>query len=221
MNSFLSCRRVVGQWMIILLMPLALTLTSLYVFMSPQFVAWQYARPDFPLADRFTPEARLAHSLATLRYVRGEITLHDLVNLGVYNDREIKHLVDVRNVTRTMFVLHPLALALILVAILLLARHPATRSLAGRAILQGGILTLALVTAVGLFALVAFDAFFVAFHRLFFEGDSWLFNYSDSLIQFYPEPFWMTAAYGIALFVALEGGIVAGLGWLWLRVLAK
>lgn len=209
------------QWTIVLLMPILLTLTSLYVFMSPAFIAWQYARPDFPPAQRFTPEARLANSIATLRYVRGDLSLQDLKNLGVYNDREIKHLVDVQNVTRAMFILHPLALVLILVAGFMLIRNPLTRRQAARGILYGGLLTLALVGGIGLFSVLAFDAFFVAFHRLFFEGDTWLFNYSDSLIQFYPEPFWMTAAYGIALFVLTAGGLVTGLGWYVSRLLAR
>jgi len=59
--------------------------------------------------------------------------------------------------------------------------------------------------------LVAFNAFFVAFHRLFFIGDSWMFEYTDSLIQFYPQPFWVDASLGIVIFIVLEVVILAGI----------
>ena len=75
-----------------------------------------------------------------------------------------------------------------------------------------------LVTAIGLFSVFAFDAFFIAFHGVFFKGDTWLFNYSDSLIQFYPELFWMKASYGIALFVLFGAILFTALGaWLMRR----
>src|SRR5512132_2272830 len=92
------------QWCITLPMPLFLLLgVSLYLVMTPQFIEWQYSRPDFPPADLFTPEARSYNSVQTVRYTRGEISEQDLINLKVYNDREIKHLVDVYNVSRIMF----------------------------------------------------------------------------------------------------------------------
>src|SRR5262245_8224538 len=103
------------QWMIIILMPIFLTITSLYIFITPQFIEWQYARPDFPHAELFTDEARLYNSVQTVRYTRGEISLQDLINLGVYNDREIKHLVDVEVVTRNLFIIQPISLVLILI----------------------------------------------------------------------------------------------------------
>ena len=195
-------------WVIALLMPIALTLGSLYIFMTPQFIDWQYSRPDFPPADRFTPEARSYNAIQTVRYVRGEISEQDLKNLGVYIESEIKHLVDVYNVSRVMFIVEPLAVLLIVGSLVVLWRSPATRFQAARGLFLGGIFTFIFIGAIGLFSLVAFDSFFVTFHRIFFEGDTWLFNYSDSLIQFYPEVFWMAASYGIALFVLL-GAVIA------------
>src|SRR5581483_1757070 len=149
--------------------------------------------------------------------VRGEISEQDLINLGVYNDREIKHLVDVYNVSRVMFIVEPVGWVIILVALALLWRAPATRRYAASALFNGGILTFVFIGAIGLFSLFAFDAFFVTFHRIFFEGESWIFFTTDSLIQFYPEVFWMTAAYGIALFVLAGAVIVTALGGYLLR----
>ena len=38
--------------------------------------------------------------------------------------------------------------------------------------------------------LLGFDGFFTRFHEVFFEGDSWRFSTTDTLIRIYPEQFW-------------------------------
>jgi integral membrane protein (TIGR01906 family) len=209
------------SWVIILLMPLLVILTALYVFMTPGFVQFEYSQPGFPLAERFTPEARYYNSVQTVRYVWGQISLGDLENLGVYNEREIKHLVDVQNVAHGALIVHAVSALLILLALVTLARSRSTRIWAARALVTGSVLTLVVIGAIGVFSVVAFDQFFVLFHHIFFEGNSWLFNYTDSLIQFYPEPFWETAAYGIALFVAAVSILIGIVGWLWQRSLLR
>lgn len=88
---------------------------------------------------------------------------------------------------------------------------------AARSLFNGAVLTLAIFGALGLFALVAFNTFFVAFHRIFFVGDSWMFAFTDSLIQFYPQPFWVDASLGIVVFTVLEAIIVLGITFRWLR----
>lgn len=206
------------QWLITLLLPYVLVISSLYIFMTPQFIQWQYAQPDFPPADLFTPAQREYNAIETVLYTRGERTEAQLRALGVYNEREIKHLVDVYKVSSPLLFLNPIFIFMIALAFILLWRKKETRTRAGKGLFYGGILTFVLVTLVGLFAVFAFDRFFVAFHRVFFEGDTWLFNLSDSLIQFYPVLFWMKAVYGIALFILFGALLVTGLGaWLMRR----
>jgi integral membrane protein (TIGR01906 family) len=208
------------QWVLTLLMPYVLVISSLYIFMTPQLIEWQYAQPDFPPADRFTPDQRTYNAIETLLYTRGERTEQQLRDLGVYNDREIKHLVDVYKVTRPLLLLNPIFILAMVVAFILLWRSPATRRHAGTGLMFGGILTFILVALIGFFAVFSFDTYFVAFHHVFFEGDTWLFNYSDSLIQFYPELFWMRASYGIALFVMGGAILFTALGaWLMRRAM--
>src|SRR5919199_5212480 len=97
------------SWAIILLLPFFIVLSSLYISMSPGFIQYEYAQPGFPPAERFTAPARVYNAVQTVRYVRGEISLTDLKNLGVYNDREIKHLVDVERVARSALLFHALS----------------------------------------------------------------------------------------------------------------
>jgi integral membrane protein (TIGR01906 family) len=76
-----------------------------------------------------------------------------------------------------------------------------------------------LLAAAGALAYTAWDAFFVFFHRVFFSGDSWLFAYSDTLIQLFPVDFWMDATWALVLPAILESlvlGALAG-GALWRR----
>lgn len=201
------------SWVIILLMPFLIILTSLYVFMTTQFIQWQYSLPNFPPSERFTSDSRYYNATESLEYVWGRRTLAQLEGLGVYNDREVKHLVDVQNVTRGALTFHALSALLIALSLIILWRNPNTRLDAARSLFYGGAFSLVVIVAIGFFSLVAFDQFFVTFHHIFFEGDSWLFNNSDSLIQFYPEPFWEAAFYGVALFSSVFAILVMAFGW--------
>ena len=58
---------------------------------------------------------------------------------------------------------------------------------------------------------VAWNSFFVDFHGVLFEGDSWRFSRTDTLLRLYPDEFWMGVAAWIAgLTVALAIAIVVG-----------
>lgn len=207
------------SWVIIVLMPFFLILTPMYIFTTQGFVQFEYSQSSFPASERFTADERYYNSVQTVRYVWGQITLADLNALGVYNGREIKHLVDVQNVARSALAFHAISGLLIVLGLIVLSRSAFTRPVAARSLVIGAILTLIVIAAIGIFSVVAFDQFFITFHHLFFEGDSWLFEYTDSLIQFYPEPFWEAASYGFALFVAAAAVVVGLVGWVWQRQL--
>ena len=59
---------------------------------------------------------------------------------------------------------------------------------------------------------LAWNWFFVFFHRIFFTGDTWLFLYSDSLIRLFPEMFWQDC------FVTLGVGTGLSAAALWVVV---
>jgi integral membrane protein (TIGR01906 family) len=75
-----------------------------------------------------------------------------------------------------------------------------------------------LAVVIGLIVLIGiainpnvFWGFFTAFHQLFFEGDTWLFLYSDTLIRLFPLRFWQDA-FLLAAVIALGGGVALGTG---------
>lgn len=204
-------------FMLVLVVGIApfLILSNIFLFMTPNWLDYEYAKPDFPKADLFNDTSRRYNAAESIEYIRGNRTLAQFKALGVYQDREIKHMVDVRNLVDKVKVIDPAIGALLLIALGALAWRRATRATAARGLLRGGVLTVALFGAAGLFALVGFNTFFTDFHRIFFEGDSWLFLYTDSLIQFYPLPFWFDTSIALIGLTILEALVIGAIGWLW------
>lgn len=205
--------------LLVVAVPPFLVLTNVNLFMTPQFIYYEYGKSDFPASSRYDPAARTKFAVETVRYTRGELSDADLKNLGVYNERELGHMRDVQDIAVPALLLDYALGAIIGLAALILWRK-GRPAVARRGLFNGAGVTLAVFGALGLFALVAFNAFFVAFHRVFFVGDSWLFAYTDSLIQFYPQPLWVDASLGIVIFTVLEAIVVAGITFPKVRRLA-
>jgi len=198
---------------ITLSIPVVLILTNVFIFMTPEWLAYQYSKPDFPPSVRFTPAERYHFASESIEYVRGNRTLEQFKALGVYDEREIKHMIDVRELVDRVKIVLPLTALLLVGALVTLAREKTHRALAARSVLNGAILTVGIFVVLGLFAAVGFQTFFTLFHRVFFEGDSWLFNYTDSLIQFYPLPFWFETSLALIGLTVFEAMVVGWLGW--------
>jgi integral membrane protein (TIGR01906 family) len=200
---------------LVLCIPPLLLLSPLYVLATNSFVHYEYSKPDFPPADLYSTAERLTLAEATVHYLRsgtGPDYLWELRSQGqdVYNPREVQHLVDVKGVMRGAFWLHGICAVLAIAAVALLWRQPQGRSSVWRAVYQGCALLLTLLAIVGVLALTNFDLFFVLFHRLFFHGDTWLFAYSDTLIQLFPVQFWMDATVGLAV-PGVAASVVVGM----------
>jgi len=195
--------------------PPFLILSNIFLFMTPQWLDYEYGKPDFPKAQLFDDTDRRYNAAEYIEYLRGNRTLEQFKALDVYQDREIKHMVDVRNLVDKVKVIDPVLGVLLVVALVALTWKTATRALAARGLLSGGGLTILLFCAIGLFAATGFNTFFTDFHRIFYEGDSWLFLYTDSLIQFYPLPFWFDTSIALVGLTIVEAIVIAAIGWLW------
>ncbi len=129
-----------------------------------------------------------------------------------YNDREVKHMVDVRGVTAGALWVWGGALALVALAVGLLAYtgHTATLRLG---VLQGAALTWGLFIFVVAFIGLGFNTFFTLFHQVFFAEGTWSFLWSDSLIRLFPLKFWFDAFLFVGLATLAEAAIAAALAW--------
>lgn len=78
--------------------------------------------------------------------------------------------------------------------------------------LWGGLLTLALVVAVGLFALIGFDALFLKFHQLSFSNDFWQLDpRRDYLVMLFPQGFWFDATMRVAVMAVGSALVLVGI----------
>lgn len=196
-------------------------LTSVRLLLTRTFIRLEYALPGFPPDPYgFTTSQRIHHADIALEYLLNQEGIEFLGELEfedgspVYNARELRHMSDVKQVTHAA--LRVWVGSAILAVVLALGLWRAAgmelllQSLMGAARLSAGFM---LVLLVGL--VVGFSVLFVGFHRVFFEGNTWIFNYRDTLIRLFPERFWQVAFGTIALAtLAQSGGLYAVSRWL-------
>ena len=202
--------------LVTLSIPIIVSVLSILVLLSPIFTNLEYRRPGFPDDSYgFTTAERLDFGNQTRRYLISNNTLEDLQQLvfengdPIYIERELSHLEDVKIVLQGVLkVFYGAAAVYVLGG--LIARSRGWQNIYLKAIFLGGKITAGLLVMILFLTLISFQALFTNFHLLFFEGDSWLFFYSDTLIRLFPVQFWQDIflVFGI---LTLAGGIL--LGW--------
>lgn len=182
-------------WVIVF--PLLLVLIAARLVMTPLFLQFEYNRADFPPDPYgFTREDRLTYAPFAVDYL---INGADIEYLGdqtfpggepLYAVDELRHMRDVKTLTQIAFAAAAAAGLVAAADAFYLARRKAL----SRTLFFGAIVTLALVAAIVIGAVVNWEGFFVAFHQLFFQNGTWYFPTSDTLIRLFPEQFWFDAA---------------------------
>jgi integral membrane protein (TIGR01906 family) len=195
---------------ITVLVPVVLVLTAVRAVLSPWFLEFEYRTPNFP-PDRygFTMEERLRYSRIALDYLLNDEDISFLANqrfpegeqapppscaymddcTSMYNDRELRHMVDVKEVVQAALNFWYASIAVLLLAGVWAWRGDWLAEFRW-ALGRGGMVTLVLIIVILLLVLAAFGIFFVAFHQVFFEEGTWTFLWSDTLIRLFPERFW-------------------------------
>ena len=99
-----------------------LVLTAIRLLMMPAFLSFEYNTPNFPPDSfGFTLEDRLHWSNIALEYLLNNAEIEFLGDLRftdgspVYNQRELGHMVDVKNAMQTALMVWRIALGLIVV----------------------------------------------------------------------------------------------------------
>jgi integral membrane protein (TIGR01906 family) len=204
-------------------LPLFLALTALLPLISPLFLRLQYARPDVPPSSRFTPEERQTLAEAAAYYLissQGIDYLSSIVDANgtpLFNDRELTHMVDVKVLLGKAIRLD-IVLALVLAASLaILLGRAETRPRTPFYLLIAALVAPALAVSAMIVVPLQFRWFFVEFHHVFFQGESWLFPRSDTLIQLFPEQFWFDALETwLLLILAVSLALAIGT-YIWMR----
>ena len=207
-----------------ILVPIVLLGIGLRLLLSPLFLQVEYNLPGFPEDPYgFTKEDRLRWAPFAVDYLVNRADISYLGDLRfddgtpLYNERELSHMHDVKVVTQGALNVFYLALAA-LALIGLWSKRGEQWQAFRRGLKRGGWWmiglagTLAVVVLVGMFILPdLFWEFFSGFHAIFFEGDSWQFAFSDTLIRLFPIRFWQDA-FLYAAVIAVLGGVGLAFG---------
>lgn len=218
-NSQVITAQPVHRWvsllrlLIIIMTPIVLTLVNVRLAMNPLFLEFEYNRPGFPVdVYGLTREERLEYAPYLLEYLLNDEGIDYLARLTfangtpLFNERELRHMVDVKLVTQAALVGAVIAGSATLAGGLLLWRMDRHALLV--ALKNGALLTLSSILAIVLLSILAWDFFFTNFHNLFFEEGTWQFYYSDTLIRLFPEQLWFDAALLVGGLTVAEAVII-------------
>ena len=207
-----------------LVLPLLVT-TSLRIVLNDWIVHFEYAVGRVP-DDRYGlgRDARTELALTGLDAITPgtpgvtlllEARLPD--GQPAFTERELVHMQDVRDLVGALLAFQLWATVGLAAATLVLSVRPSTRAVVPRGLRFGVLASLGIAAVIGVFMLVAWEAFFTRFHEIFFEGDTWRFPVTDTLIRLYPDVFWMGVAAWIAGLTVALGALAWVVATLWLR----
>ncbi len=201
-----------------ILIPLFLVMTAIRILINPFFLTFEYNKPNFP-ADPygFTKEDRFRWATPSLLYLTNNEDISYLEELKfddgtpIYNERELSHMVDVKNLVQTMISAWFIISGLLILTALFAYRGRWIKDF-WLAVSRGGWSTIAIIVLILAAVAISFNALFTGFHRIFFTGDTWLFYYTDTLIRLFPIVFWQDAFIFMGVITALGALILGFLG---------
>ena len=180
-------------------------------FLSPAWVSFEQGRAQAAEWTGYTTAELTAATDAILADLVFGPPDFDVAVRGepVLNERERSHMRDVRGVFAGFAIVAVIAAAG-LAAAFVLARRAGHVERAWQAIRNGARgLTLGVVVA-GVVALVAFDAAFELFHRIFFSGGTYTFDPgTERLVQLFPFAFWSETSMAVGAVILVISLAVA------------
>ena len=204
--------------LITIIVPLLLMMTSIRILLNPFYLDYEYNLPNFP-ADEFgfTKADRLHWGKLSVVYLTNNAGPEFLADLKfedgqpIYNERELSHMLDVKNLVQLMIkIMLPMAAFLGLAWIF--AWRLGWKIEFWRAVSRGGWVTLGMIGLILVGTVINFDALFIGFHHIFFTGSTWLFYTNDTLIRLFPEKLWSDAFTFMGVFTLAWGVICTFLG---------
>lgn len=133
----------------------------------------------------------------------------------LFNEREVLHLKDVKSLVLLCYnVLIFSGLYVLLFSALLLTNRTRLWADLPRSVILGSLLTLTVIAALGITALIDFRWFFWQFHLISFANDLWLLDPAkDYLIMMFPQGFWLDATILVAVLSAAWALIAGVFSW--------
>lgn len=170
---------------------------SIAPFLTPWYVRFEQDRTNVAVLTGYASgdlDGIVARILGDLVLWQGDFTVPDASHDSLLDNGERAHMLDVRNVFTGLWVLVAASIGILVLAFRR-ARSAEARVAAWRAVRNGAGGLAVVIGVAGVFAVVAFDAAFEVFHRLFFSAGTYTFDPATSkLVQLFPDAFWSETA---------------------------
>ena len=206
------------SWLVTILVPVVLVLTSVRLVMTPALLHFEYGQPGFPPDPYgFTKQDRLYWAGLSLDYLLNTEDISFLEQLEfadgtpIYNARELRHMVDVKNTVSGALIVLYISWSIIII-LGFWSWKGGWWQIFKQGASRGGWLTLLFIGSILLFVLLSFRVLFVAFHNVFFQPGTWQFLWSDTLIRLFPQKFWQDV-FLIVGGLTFIGGLLFAIGF--------
>jgi integral membrane protein (TIGR01906 family) len=212
------------QCLLVLTLPVLLLAANLRLVTGHWFVRWEYQRAGFP-SDPFglSTVERIRLAEVCQDYLAANADLSLLADLQLpggepaFNERELRHMADVQAVYLGVTIAGLVAALIWAGGATAFVVSRRARDVVPTTVLNGSLFTLGLLAAVASFMVVSWGRFFTAFHRVFFEGNTWIFPPSDTLIRLFPNRFWVDIGATIVGLLVIEALALAIASGMWRR----
>jgi len=149
---------------------------------------------DFPGDDIEVINSDL---LYYMRHGKGD----EYVNIDLFNDKEKGHLVDVKKIIQTAFVLLNVSIifSILLIGALFWTDKIGFRKKISWTLIYGGIFTFFIALVMFILIKINFNSFFDGFHKTFFKDGTWLFDEGSDIIRLYTSQFFYDTTLSIVI----------------------
>lgn len=185
---------------------LLITSVEAVVYWTPGYFEKEYTKYNVASAVNMEMDDLLEVTDEMMAYLKGDRDdLHVPTVVGgeereFFNEREIAHMEDVRNLFLDAIFLRRLCIGIAVACVILLILIKCDiKKFLPKMICIGTGLFFLLIAALSLIISTDFTKYFIIFHKIFFDNDLWILDPStDLLINIVPEPFFMDTAFRIA-----------------------
>ncbi|MBI3035301.1 DUF1461 domain-containing protein [Candidatus Woesearchaeota archaeon] len=134
-----------------------------------------------------------------------------------FNEREWRHLLDVRNAigfsTIVLYALVALFIALLTISALILKANKLILGFVGKVLVFGGVLTIAIAAILFFLINSNFPSAFESFHRVFFKQGTYAFDPAkEVIVNLYPEQLFTDLGIKISKIAGIASATIVSLG---------
>ena len=216
--SSMSALRTLPVAIFVATIPFFLTTTTVRIVVNtPALYSYGFDRYDIPKRTGIERKELISAGRQIREYFNNENALLDVrvirggVLRSIYNQREIDHMRDVKDLIRNVYIVQFLSGLFLLgfIASLLGIRGLRSYKDIVRYAGLGSVITIGLVAVAGIASFIGFEKVFLAFHLISFSNDLWQLDPSkDYLIAMFPQAFFYDATMVIGLAITAEATVL-------------